>query len=179
MSRRNPPTVPAAPLFPGDRATAPMALEESGESAWARFEALQKQHEVGFQKTELASRPPGFDATQPLDSAPRVPPGGARAAPVRQVTLEEVMTLARRNNRACPVPEVWPALHRLLPVRQAGGRSQAAPPPVDGPAWAATSGMQKRLRLRDQIEWAEREAALPVVYDFLLALPEEQWHHLG
>jgi hypothetical protein len=37
--------------------------------------------------------------------------------------------------------------------------------------------MQKRLRLRDQIEWAERAGALMAVYDFLLGLPEEQWFH--
>ncbi|HYF21319.1 MAG TPA: hypothetical protein VEA40_25880 [Ramlibacter sp.] len=97
----------------------------------------------------------------------------------RAVTLDEVMVLARRNNRACPMPEAWAALHALLPARQAGGRSHAPPPPVDGPAWAATSGMQKRLRLRDQIEWADREGALAPVHEFLAALPEEQWHHLG
>jgi hypothetical protein len=38
--------------------------------------------------------------------------------------------------------------------------------------------MQKRLRLRDQIEWAEQAGVLAAVHDFLAALPEEQWLHM-
>jgi hypothetical protein len=105
----------------------------------------------------------------------------ARRAPAEPmataVTLEQAMSMARRNNRACPLPAHWAAFFKLLPPRVAEGRAFAPPAPVDGPAWAATSAMQKRLRLRDQIEWAERQGALQVAHDFLAALPEEQWHH--
>src|SRR5687768_11645520 len=98
--------------------------------------------------------------------------------------------MASRSRAAPPAKPPLPALSQpspctraaafrnLLSARQAGGgRSIPAPAPIDGPAWAATSAMQKRLRLRDQIEWAERERALAAVFEFLLALPDDQWHH--
>lgn len=85
----------------------------------------------------------------------------------------------RRNNRACPLPESWAAFHGLLPPRLANGWSFPAPAPVDGPAWSETSAMQNRLRLRDQIEWAERAGALQAAFEFLSGLREEQGHHFG
>lgn len=182
MADRKPPS-PAAPSFSGDRATAPMALEEDTPSAWARFEELQKAHEAGFQHTQPATRPQApatnFAATEPM----ALPGTGSvpqqRPATGRKASMDEALIIARRNNRACPVPAQWAALHRLLPVRTAEGRTFAAPPPVDGAAWGSTSAMQKRLRLRDQIEWADRSGALQPVFEFLLALPEDQWHHFG
>lgn len=51
------------------------------------------------------------------------------------------------------------------------------PAPIDGPAWDVVSPMQKRLRLRDQIEWAERAGGLASLHAFLVALSEEQWLH--
>ena len=101
----------------------------------------------------------------------------ASAGPQPTIEVSDVMTLARRNNRACPVPPAWAAFHRLLPVREYRGSRIPPPPPIEGTAWAASSPMQKRLRLRDQIEWADRTGALMAAYDFLSAIPEEQWHH--
>ncbi|WP_427912789.1 hypothetical protein ACPWT1_19520 [Ramlibacter sp. MMS24-I3-19] len=49
--------------------------------------------------------------------------------------------------------------------------------PIDGPAWNVVSPMQKRLRLRDQVEWAEGAGALAAVHAFLVALPEDEWLH--
>jgi len=176
-SKGSKPTPPAS-FVPGSRATAPMPLEESSESAWEQFQALQKAQEGQFQSTRPDTRPQGpdaaYDPTQPMGLAARSAPA---AAPARTVTLEEVMAVARRNNRACPLPGPWAAFHKLLPARAAQGRALPPPPPVDGPAWTATSAMQKRLRLRDQIEWAEREGALQAAHDFLAALAEDQWHH--
>ena len=86
-----------------------------------------------------------------------------------------VMLVARRNNRACPMPPAWQALHDLLAGQAQPGRP--VPPPIDGPAWDAVSPMQKRLRLRDQIEWAERAGSLASLHRFLVGLDEEQWLH--
>ncbi len=176
------PTIPA-PFHPGDRATAPMALEENTESAWARVEVLQKGLEAPPETAPEAPAKAGdaYAATVPMSlaegRAPAAPRAAEPAAP--KASLDEVMLLARRNNRACPLPAPWAALHALLPPRPAAGRSMPPPPPVDGPAWGATSAMQKRLRLRDQIEWADRAGVLQEVFGFLSALPEEQWHHFG
>lgn len=181
---RRPPRSPAPATFvAGTRATAPVPLEETSESAWQMFQELQRVHGQPVSQSKdapPASVPKGFEATQPMQAA--APPSQAQtpprpAGPV--ASLDAVMQLARRNNRACPLPEPWAALHRHLPPRLAGGKSYPAPAPVDGGAWGVTSAMQKRLRLRDQIEWAEREKGLQAVFEFLLGLREEEWHHFG
>ena len=183
MATHRPPKPDAASFLPADRATAPMPIEEESASAWQRFEELQRAQEQPFPPTQPATGPApssarAYAATEPMGIAAHKAP--AAAQPGQAVTLDEVMVVARRNNRACPVPAAWAQLHRLLPARALqGGANQAAPAPVDGAAWHATSAMQKRLRLRDQIEWAEREHVLPAVHAFLAALPEEQWHHFG
>lgn len=169
------PGVPPEPFFPASRATAPMGLEEDSESAWQRFEALRNGAEAKAEAPAEAKPPaaPGYEPTQPLEHVLK-----ARAIESRRaVTLDEVMNLARRNNRACPLPAPWAALHDLLPARVIDGRTQSPPPPVDRKGWAATSAMQKRLRLRDQIEWADRAGVLQAAHDFLARLPEEHWHH--
>lgn len=174
------PTPPSPDSFlPGDRATAPMGLEEDSASAWARFEDLQKAHEAGFDATQPAPKG-GFAPTEQIGLQPA---GGSRpqpAAPRRTVSIDELMLLARRNNRACPLPDAWAEFHQMLSARAAAaGHTQPVPRPVDSGAWAAASDMQKRLRLRDQIEWAQRAGLLYEAGDFLVSLSEKQWHHFG
>ena len=159
------PEVPA-PQFPADRATAPMALERDSESAWALFERLRSRQDAA--QTAPA---PGYEPTEFLE----VPGAAAAGLSGSQATLDEVMALARRNNRACPLPAPWAAFHDLLPARVGDGAK--APPPVDRQGWTASSAMHKRLRLRDQIEWADRTGVLQAAHDFLARLPEEHWHH--
>jgi hypothetical protein len=180
---------PADPssFSPLDRAPVPEVVEADTASAWARFEALQRGEEVEpTQQSPLAgSQGAGsYDTTQPMQPAPRA--GVSQQAPLRAdgglapprpLALADVMVMARRHNRACPLPEAWAAFHRLLPTRELHGRLLGAPLPISGAAWQSASAMEKRLRLRDQIEWAERTGALMAAYDFLVALPERQWHH--
>ena len=168
------------PHFPGDRATAPGALEAVSDSAWQQFEQLQQAQDRQFAATEPGRRGPdttsrAFQVTQPMAAQP----GGAapsRPRPKPVVSLDEVMLLARRNNRACPLPAAWSALHALLLTHAPQG-ALGVPAPVDGPAWNVVSPMQKRLRLRDQLEWAERVGALAAVHGHLMALAEEDWLH--
>ena len=171
---------PFAPRYPGDRATAPGALEDLGDSAWQRFEELRQRSDRQFAPTvpghqELPGAARGFQPTQPMTQ----PPGGEpvrKAAPRKTpLSLDDVMLVARKNNRASPMPAQWKALHDLLATHQQHG--PAAPPLIDGPAWDVVSPMQKRLRLRDQLEWAERAGTLAAVHAFLVALSEEDWLH--
>ena len=170
------PGVPPEPFFPASRATAPMGLEEDSESAWQRFEALRNPVQEKVEAPAADDQPPpapGYEPTQPLEHVLK-----ARAIESRRaVTLDEVMNLARRNNRACPRPQPWVAFHQLLPSRVQQGRTVDAPLPLIAGAWNAASPMQKRLRLRDQIEWADRAGVLQAAHDFLARLPEEHWHH--
>lgn len=184
-SRRPRPPGPAS-FVAGTRATAPVALEETSDSAWQLFQDLQRMH--GLPVASPAGGVPepgpgpapvrGFEPTQPLHVATAAAPSAVlRQRPA--VDLEAVMQLVRRNNRACPLPEPWAAFHAGLPPRLAGGQRFPAPAPIDGPAWAASSAMQKRLRLRDQIEWAAQAGALQGVFESLSRLREEEWLHIG
>jgi hypothetical protein len=178
-----PPAVAVPFAFPGDRATAPMALEENSPSAWQRFEDLLSSQDQPFDNTKQVTQPgpvgpgpEGFQATQPMGALPGIPSAQQRQSQ-RPINLEEVMVLARRQNRACPRPQQWMEFHSLLPSKVQNGKAVDAPLPLIAGAWNVASPMQKRLRLRDQIEWAERAGALMAIYDFLVALPEDQWFH--
>jgi hypothetical protein len=155
------------PQFPADRATAPAGLEHNSESTWQLFEALRNGEEVPQKAPPTPA--PGYEPTEPMGMA-----GAARVESRAKATLDEVMALARRNNRSCPLPAPWAAFYELLPVR---GDGTKAPLPVDRQGWTASSAMHKRLRLRDQIEWADRTGVLQAAHDFLARLPEEHWHH--
>jgi hypothetical protein len=129
----SPPPAAASPFaFPGDRATAPMALEENSHSAWQRFEDLLSAQEMQFDATKQATQPPqaeGFQATQPMDALPGIVAPQQRQ-PQRAINIDEVMVLARRNNRACPRPDQWMAFHRLLPTKVQNGKTVDAPLPL-------------------------------------------------
>jgi hypothetical protein len=179
MARKPSSDAPFVPHFSGDRATAPGALEDIGEAAWLRFEELRQKQDRQFAATEPGQRAPktsskAFQDTQPMT----VQPGTASRPKPRAKTplsLDEVLLVARRNNRASPMPGPWKAFHALLLAQPQHG--DPAPGPVDGPAWDAVSPMQKRLRLRDQLEWAERVGALAPAQAFLLSLSEDDWHY--
>ena len=142
------------PRFPGDRATAPTPLEDGSEDTWQEFVRLQSV--------------PASLASIAESSAP--PPAAPLSGPV---TLENTMALARRADRACPRPAHWQRLHALLPPR-AGAR---APGPVREQDWPRVSPMQKRLLLRDHIEWAAATGTLPEVHALLAGLAEGDWDH--
>lgn len=193
------PTIPQ-PLFPGDRATAPMALEDASETTWKQFEQLLSNQEMGFDETQMAegaeqeaakeeaqeetgqttvpteAAKARYAATEPMQIPATAKPAALKPAQ-RDITIDDVMMLARRNNRSCPVPAKWVEFHALLPMREHQGNRIPAPPPIDGAAWNSMSPMQKRLRLRDQIEWADRTGALMAAGEFLASLSEEQWFH--
>ena len=180
MATKKSPPDPFAPRYAGDRATAPVALEDLGETAWQRFEELRQRSDRQFAPTvpghqELPGAARGFQPTQPMTQPPGNAPVRNAARRKTPLSLDDVMLVARRNNRACPVPAQWKALHDLLAAQRQQG--PVAPAPVDGPAWDVVSPMQKRLRLRDQIEWAERAGGLAAVHAFLVALGEEDWLH--
>jgi hypothetical protein len=131
-------------------------LEKNTETAWGLFQTLQELHERG------ADTSPG-----PIEEAP------AQAA--GEVTLDDVLTEIRRNNRVCPKPSVWKKLYDYLPNKT----SQLAAIPATVQEWTMTPPLQKRARLRQHIEWAAAQGVLKQVHKALVALPEEKWHHMG
>ena len=45
--------------------------------------------------------------------------------------------------------------------------------------WPQLSGLQKRLRFREYVEWAERHGRLDQIARFMRALEEGDWEHMG
>jgi len=138
-----------------------------------------------FADTEPASLPmglpeddPAYAATLPLPLAnvrPAAPPPLA-LAPL-QVTLYDLTTEARRNNRVCPQPTRWLEFHRLLEEHATGA---ARPPaPLVGSAWAATPALAKRMCFREQLEWAAENNCIQAAWQYLKQLAEADWHSMA
>ncbi len=94
-------------------------------------------------------------------------------------SLEQVLAEAQKNNRICPQPQKWQQLYELLPKKKRKGAGWEPSLPLILAAWWDTPAMLKMLRLREHLEWAAAHGCLEQVHEFLQALPEEQWHHIG
>jgi hypothetical protein len=94
---------------------------------------------------------------------------------IGEVALEDVMALARRFNRICPVESEWLRLQAAL--ADCGGAE--APDVVQGAAFRRMRPLARRMALRDVVEWAAERGFLIDVYGFLEALPENRWTHMG
>lgn len=139
----------------------PEVTESNTETTWKMFLQLQAQHSAGFTKTAPSQLGWLEEAT------------GAK--PLAHASVDEVMAEARRFNRVCPVHSQWLRLDSLLAV---AGLATAPAALVDGDARRAPP-LAKRMRLRDQVEWAARNGLLQEVYVFLASLSEDQWTHMG
>ena len=148
------------------RATAPAALEDHSDTAWAEFQALQQGGPAAeaYAATKQASLP----------GALKTEPAPLTAKPA--ITLDAALTIARRKNRACPMPLQWKKLFDLMQKLAPAGT--VPPSPIEGQAWNMVAPMQKRMRLREQIEWSDRFGLLEPVTAFLVALPDKDWLHL-
>ena len=141
----------------------PQAHESNTDSAWQQFQDLEHRENARFADTQPA------DKSLLLDALKRQP-----APNPQNLTVDDVLVEARKNNRVCPQPVFWFQLYDLLPE----GPRRPAPPP-DGPAWRASSSLAKRMALRDQLEYAARVGTLSAVMAFLKKMREQDWLHMG
>jgi hypothetical protein len=138
----------------------PEVVEKDSESSWQMFLALQTQHDDPYAPT------------QPSDlQALHAPHPRAQS----RLTVNDVMIEARRLNRVAPCEPRWQQLHVLL---KAAGRGDP-PPPLTGIEASTTPPLVKRIRVRDQVEWAAQHGLLEPLLQFFTALPENQWVHIG
>jgi hypothetical protein len=172
------------PWEAGDTIPAPEAIHRDGESAWALWNEVSRQHEARFAPTAPMSAPVrlspeelAWARTQPASPLAGTPRNGRDPQPL--FTIETAMLVARRNNRVCPRPARWTAFSALLPARKTLRGTLQPPAPVTGAAWAVTPALTKRLCFREQIEWAEREGVLEAAVEFMQSLPEADWLHMG
>lgn len=136
---------------------------EGGESVWQLWQEESRRLDLAFAPTQPSGMGPLDEPAQPESVHP-------------PASADELMVVARRHNRVCPQPDRWAELYARL-----GGDRYAdlEPPPVQPWMWSKVSALQKRLRLRSHLEWAERHAKLGDAAAFLLALDEEEWLHMG
>jgi len=121
---------------------------------------------------------PSFDSpTEPMglmpSAAPRGLPDSLELAPI-EVTLYEVMGIARKDNRVCPQPSRWLEMYRIL--QDKAGLHALPSQPLVGSAWAATPPMAKRMAFHEQLEWADKNHCLTPVHEFLKTLRDSDWY---
>lgn len=137
----------------------PEVTETNSETLWKMFVELDEQHSAGFLKTV-----PSAVATLGAHDTPRP----------ETLSVQSVMTEARRHNRVCPMEREWMRLYAIL---QTAGPD--APAPLTGSEFRRSPPLVRRIRVRDQVEWAARHGVLGEVHSLLEALPEDHWVHMG
>lgn len=71
-------------------------------------------------------------------------------------------------------------MYELLPNRRRKPNGGSIPPlPLILAAWWETTPEQKIMRLREHIEYADKNGAIDAVNKFLRSLKESDWHHIG
>lgn len=148
------------PTVLADLGPLPEVVESNSDSTWKMFLSLQSTQGQTFLHTEPSGVMPFWSEESQGDAT---------------LTVQDVMVEARRSNRVCPNPPQWQRFHALL--KEATGAE--APPPLSRAEAAATPPLVKRIRVRDQVEWAAERGQLSLALGFFRSLPEDQWVHIG
>lgn len=154
----------------GNTLPTPLARELEGEAAERAWNAaisgggMEDATVPAHLLEEADSRPPADAAGQSLQAEP---------------SFDNVLAEVRRHNRACPLPQAWARLYRILIAHAVRTGVEPPVPPVDQQAWAGTPSMSKRAVLRAQLEWADAFGCLAPVHAFLVQLPDAQWTLIG
>lgn len=91
---------------------------------------------------------------------------------------EALLAYCKESGRFCPQPQQWDGLWKLLPDRKQKPSGGWIPPlPLILAAWHHATGLDKMLRLREHIEWADAHGVIDDVDAYLRGLAEEQWFH--
>lgn len=93
-------------------------------------------------------------------------------------SFEQVADFAKQNGRICPQPQIWNNLYNSLKDKTMKQTGVWEPPlPLILAAWWDTSDFEKQQRFLTHLKWGEAHNQLNELFDFLLALTEDQWHH--
>ncbi|HBP86144.1 MAG TPA: hypothetical protein DD706_00440 [Nitrospiraceae bacterium] len=95
-------------------------------------------------------------------------------------TFNSLWDYCTANQRVVPMPQKWSALYQKLKGTWQKPTGGWEPPiPLILAAWHDTSALEKQLRLREHLQWAEKQDQLQEIGIFLRALDEKDWCHLG
>lgn len=93
--------------------------------------------------------------------------------------LTGLIDYCQRNARVCPLPDKWNELWEMLPDKERVGNGWQPPLPLILGAWHYTSALEKMVRLKEHLEYAEKHKVLEQVDSYLRGLQESEWAHLG
>lgn len=93
-------------------------------------------------------------------------------------TLESLWTYCTAQNRI--IPRDWNRLYNLLHnKRQKAGGGWEPPLPLILAAWDEAMPIEKQLRFKEHILWAEKQNQLNEIGFYLRKLNESEWYHFG
>ncbi len=93
--------------------------------------------------------------------------------------VTSLVQYCQANDRICPLPDYWNQLWEMLPEKQRDGSGWMPALPLILAAWWSAAPLAKAARLQEHIEWAHKHNVLDRVSEFLRALPESGWFHIG
>jgi hypothetical protein len=95
-------------------------------------------------------------------------------------TFDSLWDYCTANKRLVPMPPQWNELFGLLRnTRQKPSGGWEPPLPLILAAWHHTMPIEKQLRFKEHIQWAQAQGQLDEIDGFLRSLPEAQWCHFG
>ena len=93
-------------------------------------------------------------------------------------TFETLWAFCISNNRA--IPRDWNKLWQMLSNKKQKSNGGWEPSlPLILAAWYETSPLEKHLRFREHIQWAEKNNQLEEIAEYLKSLTEADWYHFG
>ncbi len=95
-------------------------------------------------------------------------------------TFDSLWEFCTAEKRLCPNPQCWNDLFNMLnnKKQKANGGWEPSLPLILG-AWHFTMPIEKQLRFKEHIQWAESSHQLDEVGKYLRALKEDDWTHFG
>ena len=94
-------------------------------------------------------------------------------------TATQLIEYCQSDGRICPLPDHWNQLWEMLPDKRRSGATWVPAPPLILAAWSSSDPLAKAARLLEHIEWANKHNDMDRVAEFLRALPESAWFHIG
>jgi hypothetical protein len=93
-------------------------------------------------------------------------------------TFEALWEYCNSNKRL--IPKDWNGLYNMLrnKKQKASGGWEPSLPLILG-AWHDTIPIEKQLRFKEHVQWANDNHQIDEIGCYLRALPEEEWYHFG
>lgn len=95
-------------------------------------------------------------------------------------SLESLWAYCNAENRLVPMPPHWNDLFGMLKNKHQKPSGGWEPPlPLILGAWHNSMPIEKQMRLKEHLQWAQDKGQLEEVGRFLRSLSESQWCHFG